>query len=361
MEDEFRKMLESFHVETFEMGKLPKFREHIVVKLVEAVQELFSQESMCLSLSGEYVVIGDLHGHVFDLLRILQVYGLPPARRYLFLGDYVDRGNFSTETITLIYLLKVLFPNHIYLIRGNHEFEIVNKEFGFYSEVMTMYKSPLIYMMYNLSFGYMPIAAVVNDSVYCVHGGIGPKITEISQFSAMKKPLKELGDTDEVFWSDPSDKSGGFVVSDRGRGYKFGATEVSQFLDKNGLKMLVRGHQVVEDGVTFSMGNRVATIFSASDYIPGLKNKSGVLVLTETGHEVMAFEGLYVKREAVSWDEEKPAKAKPHSGFNGRSLNIPLKKLAPARICPVVGKRMSMVVAAKTPPALNRLKNVNFG
>lgn len=184
---------------------LPKFSIDLLLKLLSAVKEIFRKEPIVLNVNSPITVIGDLHGHFLDLIRILQANGLPVKKQLLFLGDFVDRGEFSIETVIYIYLLKFHYPDNVKIIRGNHEFEYICSASGFSTEIQNFYGSLQFFYAFMESFSYFPLAAVIDDSILAVHGGIGPTFNSVEQIRAMKRPIVEFGDPnlDSILWSDP--------------------------------------------------------------------------------------------------------------------------------------------------------------
>jgi protein phosphatase len=176
---------------------LPILPLPILKCLCETVRESFKSEPMVLQIAGPVIVVGDLHGHLLDLLRTIRTFGPPPTRSYLFLGDLVDRGEFSTETVELIFVLKALFSKNIYCIRGNHEFDQMIEQGGFSDELCSIYHVPDAEPWILDAFSWMPIAAVIGKSVLCVHGGIGPEVQSIEQLAAIPRPLLDY-DTEVV-------------------------------------------------------------------------------------------------------------------------------------------------------------------
>lgn len=210
--------------------RIPIIPPTIVQKLCESVKKIFESENILLRLKGQMIIVGDLHGHIMDLFRIIKRFGLPPRTRYLFLGDIVDRGEFSLETIIFIYAMKALFPNEIYIIRGNHEFEEVCSLSGFLDDISATYKSKDLFSFFIESFDVMPIAAVINDSILCVHAGIGPNINSINNIieeetqnnvqsidfnsekqnlnNKIQRPIHDFSNDiiASLMWSDPTEK-----------------------------------------------------------------------------------------------------------------------------------------------------------
>jgi protein phosphatase len=234
---------------------------------------------MCLELAPPVRIVGDLHGHFLDLIRILQSQGLPPAVHYLFLGDIVDRGQFSTETLCLILLLKVLWPNHVHVIRGNHEFDSMCVNGGFLDEILHIYGETALFLKFINLFSVLPLAALIGSSYLCVHGGLDPAFTHISQISLIPRPLHSCDGAivESILWSDPVDGGSGFRRSSRGLGYTFGDDVLSMFLAQNNLESLIRAHECVSDGVQDNFNQTLFTVFSASNYCGVSRNRAGIL------------------------------------------------------------------------------------
>jgi protein phosphatase len=281
----------------------------ILRKLCAAAKFQFEREPMLLTLHQDCIIVGDLHGHILDLLRIFEEFGVPPRKRYLFLGDFVDRGEFSTETIILLLCLKALWPSSVGIIRGNHEFRDMWHG-GFAQELKSLYPKRNVTDLFESVFAVMPVAAIVNKSIICVHGGIGPSIESTKMIESMPRPLLTFDNTIacELLWSDPSEGLSGFLPSCRGLGYKYGKTAVIDFLESNGLDLLVRGHECLEKGFRYSLGGRVATVFSASSYCNSMNNCAAVLQVYKDGSppKTHYFQPIpYVKRASACFLESE--------------------------------------------------------
>jgi diadenosine tetraphosphatase ApaH/serine/threonine PP2A family protein phosphatase len=261
-------------------GSLAKGCVH---RLVNACRSIMDREPAMLTLSGTFVVVGDLHGNVDDLLQIIGSLGYPPARSYLFLGDYVDRGSNSVEVLLTLYSLKVLFPEHIYLLRGNHECKTICSKYGFRDECATFFRSAKPYIRFCQSFTAMPVAAVLNGKVFCVHGGLSPCIKTLSDITEyVEKPPARIGPSiaEDLLWSDPSNGCFEFEESERRRvGYLFGSVATDNFLSDNDLSVIIRGHEFCEAGAHWT-SQGCLTIFSASDYC-GRGNSGAVALVGE--------------------------------------------------------------------------------
>jgi len=109
--------------------------EDLIERLIQDTREVLMCQPMLLKLETPVKICGDIHGQFTDLLRIFKACGFPPKANYLFLGDYVDRGKQSLETICLLFAYKVKYPLNFFLLRGNHECASINRIYGFYDEV----------------------------------------------------------------------------------------------------------------------------------------------------------------------------------------------------------------------------------
>jgi diadenosine tetraphosphatase ApaH/serine/threonine PP2A family protein phosphatase len=251
--------------------------------LVKFATGLFKTEQAVLCLSGQFTIVGDLHGSLDSILRVFSDLGWPPARRFLFLGDYVDRGDRSTEVLLLLYALKLLFPEDVFLLRGNHECRSLTSCYGFKSQIEKEYSEEL-YDLAVESFDALPIAAIVNDVTFCVHGGFSPQMkTRNDVFTIVKPKDDPVGGMEaDLLWSDFEK----YVVEceenvTRGCGWVFGVQATENFLRNCGFTRIVRSHQSV-DGYEWPLGDDVGcvTVFTAVDYMEKV-NDGAVVTLTK--------------------------------------------------------------------------------
>ena len=295
--------------------KLPHFNMHSLIKLNEEVTRIIKDEPSLLELSTDQspiCIVGDLHGHFLDLLRVFQKHGFPSEHRYLFLGDLVDRGEFSLETITLILSYKYLYPTNIYIIRGNHEFLDVFEGFGFGQEIATTYfdqKPKSLMNAFATTFAELPLLCVIDHKYFCVHGGIGSNITDLKQISKITRPIQTVESNElvgELLWSDPSETIPFFMPSNRGTGFLYGLKSTHAFLSANKLEKIIRAHQCVQNGVQFNSDQSVVTVFTASNYCGTSNNNAGVIIISQNGLEENIYSPLpYLKRNnAVFLDNE---------------------------------------------------------
>jgi len=271
-------------------NQFPKFESSILHKLCEQSISVLSTQNSLLILPTNIYVVGDLHGNVRDLVRILEHSGYPPDTKYLFLGDYVDRGAFSIETVTVLLALMCCFPNHVYLLRGNHEFSEVNEKYGFLQQIQEEYPDTSLWEHFNEVFSYMPVAALIGEQIFCVHGGLSPFLTEVEQINHIQRPFKSTLDPLilDIMWSDPTKDTQTFCKSSRGIGVSYGHAAVVKFLEDNKLKQMIRAHQNARSGVSKFVDQRCITVFSSSFYDNRSPNKCGYLFFNKEG-EMKAF------------------------------------------------------------------------
>ncbi|KAK8867103.1 hypothetical protein M9Y10_010075 [Tritrichomonas musculus] len=174
--------------------KIPRFSEENLIHLCDSAIQILKQINQTMVyISSPSIVIGDLHGNLHDLIRLMNSIIDIFSNRVLFLGDYIDRGQYQLETITLLLALRIEYPDHFFLIRGNHEFASVNAYGGFKDEILESGYSETLYNKLNETFSWLPIAAVINDHIFCVHGGLSPLFHEIKQIETeFKLPIKKI-------------------------------------------------------------------------------------------------------------------------------------------------------------------------
>jgi hypothetical protein len=274
----------------FEIGNqrlvFPVVSENLLKEICKNVTEIFRSEPILLRIDKECVILGDLHGHIIDLLRILEKFGSPKTTTYVVLGDVVDRGEFSLETITLLFVMKLLFPNNVYLIRGNHEFHTMFQYNGFAQQIDDIYGNHILTYLFGTVFSYLPLGAIIYSKILCIHGGIGKGFISIKQLEEVQRPII-VYDTDPVMsvvWSDPNPTlNESFAQSTRGIGFHFGKKALDEFMEKENLSLLVRGHEPCQEGFYYMFNEKLITIFSASNYCNKLSNNSAVLCVTNKG------------------------------------------------------------------------------
>ncbi|XP_013386574.1 serine/threonine-protein phosphatase PP1-2 isoform X2 [Lingula anatina] len=227
-------------------GKQVQLPESHIRQLCQLSREIFMEQPMLLELSAPVNVVGDIHGQYVDLLRHFDACGYPPDANYLFLGDYVDR---------------------IY---------------GFYDECKRRYNIK-IWKTFTDCFNCLPVAAVVESAILCMHGGLSPDLKNLEQIQDLARPIDvpDHGLVCDLLWSDPDEDITGWGENDRGVSYTFGGDVVRGFIKKHDISLICRAHQVVEDGYQFFQKRKLVTLFSAPNYCGEFDNAAAVMIVTE--------------------------------------------------------------------------------
>ena len=193
-----------------------------------------------------------MHGQYYDLLRIFEYGGFPPEANYLFLGDYIDRGKQSIETVCLLLCYKIKYPENFFLLRGNHESAQINRIYGFYDECKRRY-SIRLWRVFSDVFNCLPVAALIDEKIFCMHGGLSPELKNLDQIKNIMRPtdVPDTGLLCDLLWSDPERGIDAYGDNDRGVSFTFGEAIVRKFNEKHDIDLICRAHQVVEDGYEF--------------------------------------------------------------------------------------------------------------
>ena len=282
-------------------------KELLAESVVEAVcaktKELLMKESNVVHIAAPVTVVGDIHGQFFDMIEIFKIGGFCPDTNYLFLGekhhisrrkgfqlthgigDYVDRGFFSVETISLLVCLKLRYPHRVHLIRGNHESRGVTQSYGFYTECSRKYGNANVWHYFTDMFDFLTLSVVINDQIFCVHGGLSPSIHSIDQIKIIDRfrEIPHEGPMADLVWSDPDPERDEFSLSPRGAGYTFGAQVVRKFLEVNSMSHILRAHQLCQEGYQVLYDDRLSTVWSAPNYCYRCGNMASVLEVSDTG------------------------------------------------------------------------------
>ena len=224
-------------------------------------------------------VVGDIHGQFYDLLHIFEINGYPSEENiYLFNGDYVDRGVFGVECLITLISFKILYPNYVFMSRGNHEDRAINRRYGFKNEVIDKYDEK-IFNCFSEFFKFLPLGHIINKEVLVIHGGLfsqeGVTLDDLRKINRFQEiPFEGL--MCELLWSDPYDGKG-TRPSRRGAGVNFGPDVTEKFLKENNLKLLIRSHEVRQEGYQIETGGKVITLFSAPNYCDRSGNKGALI------------------------------------------------------------------------------------
>lgn len=239
-----------------------------------------------------FLVCGDIHGQYFDLMKLFDVSGgEPPLNKFLFLGDYVDRGYFSLECYLYLLALKINYPNQIFMLRGNHECRHLTKHFTFKLECTYKYGSD-VYDACMESFDSLPLCALVHHQFFCVHGGISPELRtpeDANKINRFSEPPNS-GIMCDLLWTDPTEDFGSEThdesfLSNRARGcsYRYSYRAICDFLTQNTLLAVIRGHEAQDAGYRLyrqaakSEFPALITLFSAPNYVDVYNNKGAVM------------------------------------------------------------------------------------
>eukprot|EP00727_Mastigamoeba_balamuthi_P006407 m51a1_g2387 hypothetical protein (488) ;mRNA; r:716350-718988 len=295
------------------LARESRLTDGAAMRLVREARAILASEPNVLEIEAPAVVVGDLHGQFYDLLNLMDNAGPPTDEdnKYVFLGDYVDRGSFSVECVLLLCALKICHPRAVVLLRGNHESRLLGTTMTFRIECVRKYNIRL-YGEFQLLFDALPLAALLKGTpggtCFCVHGGISPSLTHVEQLKLVDRmaEIPHAGVVCDLVWSDPVeewDRFGGLPLatwqettftrnSYRQASYLFGPKAVRRFLDDNNLCCIIRGHQVVADGfkqhftATGSRVPPVMTVFSAPNYCGCYGNRAAFLHVSKQGYIV---------------------------------------------------------------------------
>ncbi|CAI2184746.1 3453_t:CDS:10, partial [Funneliformis geosporum] len=244
-----------------------------VRELCRKAKEVLIEESNVQRVDAPVTICGDIHGQFFDLKELFKVGGN---------CDFVDRGFYSVETFLLLLALKVRYPDRITLIRGNHESRQITQVYGFYDECLRKYGSINVWRHCCEIFDYMSLSAIIEDKIFCVHGGLSPSITAVDQIRMIdrKQEVPHDGAMCDLLWSDP-DEIEGWGFSPRGAGYLFGGDVVNVFLQTNNLELIARAHQLVMEGYKLMFNDTIVTVWSAPNYCYRCGNVAAILELDD--------------------------------------------------------------------------------
>jgi len=285
-------MVETFDIDTIidrllevrgsKPGKQIQLTENEIRELCYRSREIFIQQPILLELEAPIKICGDVHGQYYDLLRLFEYGGFPPDANYLFLGDYIDRGKQSLETVCLLLAYKIKYPENFFLLRGNHECASINRIYGFYDECKRRYTIKL-WKVFTDCFNCLPIAAIVDDKILCMHGGLSPELNKVDTIKNIVRPtdVPDTGLLCDLLWSDPDKDVSDWGENDRGVSFTFGEEIVTKFTNRNDIDLICRAHQVVEDGYEFFCKRQLVTLFSAPNYCGEFDNSGAMMSVDE--------------------------------------------------------------------------------
>ncbi|KJE90067.1 phsophatase-2a [Capsaspora owczarzaki ATCC 30864] len=253
--------------------------ENDLKKLCDRVVDILIEESNVQPVSSPVTVCGDIHGQFYDLEKLFVTGGPVPETSYIFMGDFVDRGYYSLETFTRLLTLKAKYPDRIVLLRGNHESRQITQVYGFYDECQTKYGNGNAWKYCTRVFDYLTVAALIDDKVLCVHGGLSPDVRSLDQIRTIDRAqeIPHEGAFCDLMWSDPEDIET-WAVSPRGAGWLFGSKVAQEFVHVNDLTLICRAHQLVQEGYKYMFPEEnLVTVWSAPNYCYRCGNVASIL------------------------------------------------------------------------------------
>lgn len=260
--------------------------ENELKQLCDKVSEILLEEGNITTVSSPVTVCGDIHGQFYDLEELFRTGGQVPDTSYVFMGDFVDRGYYSLETFTRLLTLKVKYPDRIVLLRGNHETRQITQVYGFYDECQNKYGSANAWRYCTTVFDLLPVAALIDGRILCVHGGLSPDVAGLDQIRTIdrNKEIPHQGPFCDIVWSDP-EQIDTWSISPRGAGWLFGRKVTQEFMQANNLELICRAHQLVQEGLKYMFDNdALVTVWSAPNYCYRCGNIAAILGFSDT-HE----------------------------------------------------------------------------
>ncbi|KAI3385459.1 hypothetical protein SNEBB_000567 [Seison nebaliae] len=262
------------------LEKYEKVPEENAHRLLTIGRSLLVYEDNVKMVEAPVCIVGDIHGQFHDLLELLRLSGGPDHVNYIFLGDYVDRGVYSVETLLYLIALKCRYRHRITLLRGNHESRDITKIYGFYDECLQKYNVEFWHLCTRL-FDQLCLAAIINERIFCVHGGLSPTLMQLDEIRNIDRcrEVPQEGSMCDLLWSDPNNgQKNSFEPSPRGAGFLFGDKAMDKFLEVNHLDNICRAHQLVMDGYAWSFdSHKLVTIWSAPNYCYRCGNLASVM------------------------------------------------------------------------------------
>ncbi|EDX01930.2 uncharacterized protein Dyak_GE15961 [Drosophila yakuba] len=340
-----------------------RIEEAPALKIIQDGAALLRQEKTMIDIEAPVTVCGDIHGQFYDLMKLFEVGGSPASTKYLFLGDYVDRGYFSIECVLYLWSLKITYPQTLFLLRGNHECRHLTEYFTFKQECKIKY-SERVYDACMDAFDCLPLAALMNQQFLCVHGGLSPEIHELEDIRRLDR-FKEppaFGPMCDLLWSDPLEDFGNEKNSDfythnsvRGCSYFYSYAACCDFLQNNNLLSIIRAHEAQDAGYRMYRKSQTTgfpsliTIFSAPNYLDVYNNKAAIRaigkmarvfsVLREESESVLQLKGL-TPTGALPLGALSGGKQSLKNAMQGFSPNHKITSFAEAKGLDAVNERM---------------------
>jgi len=265
-------------IEKLKRGEI--IEESEVKALCDKAREILAKEDNIKRVNPPVTIAGDIHGQFYDLNELFKIGGECPDTNYIFMGNLIGKGANCVETFLLLLALKVRYPDHMTLLRGNHESKAISQVYNFYNESLSKYGSANVWSYCNEIFELMNLAALVGDKIFCVHGGLSPAINTLDEIRQIdrKQDVPSEGAMCDLLWSTPEDIEG-WGVCPRGAGYIFGGSIVAQFNQVNNIDIIARGLSLVMEGYSPMFNDTLVTVWSAPNYCNRCGNVAAILEL----------------------------------------------------------------------------------
>ncbi len=287
--------------------KILPFTNENINDLLNEVKPILQSENSLIKIRSPCKIFGNLNGDYNDLMRYFESFGNPSddnlmgdinVMQYIFLGDFCDRGFYSLEIIFLLFALKIKYPNFIYLIRGHHEDINININYGLKEECISKLnfdenKSNEIFNKINEIFNYLPFGVLVDNTILCIHGGIGSTINNLSDIENIKRPIKIVQDVTnnqeqivlDLLWSEYSDTINDVEINyerdklKKGFIVKFGKERLNKFMKDNNISLVINSHTFIKEGFKTFNNDKLLTLFSGSNYMDKYCNMGGMIII----------------------------------------------------------------------------------
>lgn len=289
-------------------SKLPFSNEDIEVLIRETIK-IVQLEPTLVKVKSPVKVFGNLFGQYYDLMRFFESFGNPSEdfqmgdisfMTYVFLGDFCDRGIFSLEVVFLLFALKVKYPDSIYLLRGHHEDESVNKHYGLFEECTSRVDDTMVFAKINAVFDFLPLACLIDNKILAIHGGIGSNINKLSDIASIKRPITITQEVKtlpqqmiiDILYSEYSESVSDISQNDErdvskfGFIVKFGKERLNRFLNENGLRLLITSHTWISEGVRVYQ-DRIISVYSSTNYMDKAGNIGGMIHITKNSGSIL--------------------------------------------------------------------------
>lgn len=258
--------------------KISNLKFEIILNILKTVKNILEEENLLLEFGFKEIVedvyvIGDIHGNLETLTRLIEIINRNNPRVVIFLGDIVDRGPKQFECLLIVLALKILYPSKYYLLRGNHETLEMNEYYGFFQDFFSRFNNQIKFSEILSIYNVLPICALINRAILCLHGGIPQDNDILKKLQGQKcKDFRAIFNSNaqdiyQIMWNDPKSGLVGFSDSFRGKGIKFFGNDVFEnFMKYNNLKYLIRAHECFPEGYRWFFNNRLLSIFSSANY-----------------------------------------------------------------------------------------------